>query len=79
MSDIEKLIASVRFKCCECRMESGCDRIVGKRDRIDRFGPDPHARPEVQIYCEHCGATNTLGMDDVGRTNLGGILSSFLR
>jgi hypothetical protein len=79
MIDIEKLIASVKFTCHSCQKESGCSKLPKARNEAKRLGPDPNEKPEIQIYCEHCGTTNTLGIEDIGRTNLGQIASSFLR
>ena len=79
MTDIENLIANVKFTCFKCGKESGCHEIAAKRDRVDRLRADPNERPEITVYCENCGAANTLSMEDIGRTNLGSIISSFLR
>jgi len=79
MVDIQQIIANVRFRCHACGEESGCQRMATDRLEFKRFNPDPREKPEIQVYCEHCGETNTLGIEDIGRTNVGSILSNFLK
>jgi hypothetical protein len=74
MIDIEKLIANVTFTCHNCQKESTCSKLPKGRNEAKRLGSDPTQRSEIQVYCEHCGVTNTLGIGDIGRTNLGSIL-----
>jgi len=79
MGSLEELIASVRFQCHSCGKDSGCQRMAGERDRFDRIAPDKNQRSEVMVYCEHCGATNALGIEDLSRTNIGSLLSNYFK
>ena len=74
--DIEKLLSNVKFTCHNCGRKSGCQRLAGDRDEVKRISRNPNERPEIQVYCEHCGKSNTINITE---TNVADILSSFLR
>jgi len=73
--DIEKIMSNVKFKCHKCERQSGCQRLAGDRDEMQRLKSSPNERSEIQVYCEHCGAANTVPLTEI---NIADIVSNFL-